>query len=634
MKQLVTDVLVVGGGTAGALAAIGAAEEGANVVLVERDSVLGGVGVRAGIHYYYYGSLGGAQMGIDQATRSLTKELGGKSKGFHPEAKGVVITERMQELGIQVIYDAVIADVLMNGKQIIGAIVETDRECLEITASVTIDSTGDGDVAHLAGAVFMQGRDWDGAMHTFSMVPRYIDDRSILQYKNFDVGWVDSTDFRDVSRAYKTGRQYAWREQENPANTHYTVVGPQLGIREGRIIIGEYVLHQDDLLHDKRFDDVVMRCFSHHDTHTYDYANESDFTQIYIPILGFRKFPFGGDVPYRCFVPQEIEGLLIGCRALSQDHDCSMTLRMQRDMQKVGEVAGVAAALSVHEQVLPRHVDIHKLQSKLIARGVLNQADLERESEPWMIFEAETTKHRRELLQEEDQTHHVELLIDYLGGSQEDIALWWIWQLGDVCASALLEALPHAQGKKWRGITLALGLIKHPASISLLEEVFRSKDAEKKSDPLTCSEERWIAALILLKQQGAAGVASDVIELLRTERKSTTLLYMLHYLVAIADQMTEEQQRLADKALRELLQDPELGDDYFVKGSHGITPTKGECSSMRWGIEITSGYLLGRIGGDGESLLQQYLQDYRGYARTAAAVMMARLSETKGAVQV
>jgi hypothetical protein len=634
VKQLVTDVLVAGGGTAGVLAAICAAEEGAKVVLVERDSALGGVGVRAGIHYYYYGSLGGTQMNLDQSTRTLTKELGGKSKGFHPEAKGMAITERMQQLGIQVVYDAVVAEVIMNGKQAVGAIVETDREQLEIRAKITIDSTGDGDVAYLAGAAFTQGRSWDGATHTFSMVPRYIDARNILQYKNFDVGWVDSTDVRDVSRAYKTGRHYAWREQENPANTHYTVVGPQLGIREGRIIIGEYVLQQDDLLRDKRFDDVVMRCFSHHDTHTYDYANESDFTQIYIPILGFRKYPFGGEVPYRCFVPQEIEGLLIGCRALSQDHDCSMTLRMQRDMQKVGEVAGVAAALSVQDQVLPRHVDIRKLQSRLIARGVLNQADLERVSEPWMIFEAETATHRRELLEEDDQTQHVEMLIDYLGGAQEDTSLWWIWQLGEVCAPPLLEALPHAKGKKLRGIAFALGLIKHPASIPLLADVFRSKDAEKKSDPLTCSEERWIAALILLKQQRDASVASEVIELLRTERKSTNILYMLHYLVAVADQMAKEQKVQADQAIQELLQDPELGDDYFVKGSHGITPTKGECSSMRWGIEITSGYLLERIGGDGEMLLQHYSQDHRGYARTAAAIMMSRLSETKGAVEV
>ncbi|TBL75679.1 FAD-dependent oxidoreductase [Paenibacillus thalictri] len=633
MKQLITDVLVVGGGTAGAVAAIGAAEEGAKVILVERDGVLGGVGVRGGIHYYYYGSMGGTQTNIDYSTRSVAKHMGGKSRGFHPEAKGLVLSERVRELGIEVVYDAVVADVVMHGKQVAGVIVETDREKVEILAKVTIDSTGDGDVAYLAGAEFTQGREWDGATHTYSLAPRYIDPRGVLQYKNFDIGWVISTDPRDVSRAYRAGRQYAWRGQEDPSNTHYTVIGPQLGIREGRIILGEYVLHQDDMLHDKRFDDVVMRCFSHHDTHTYDYANESDFTQIYIPILGFRKIPFGGDVPYRCFVPRQIDGLLIGCRALSQDHDCSMTLRMQRDMQKVGEVVGVAAALSVQQQTLPRNVSIPDLQHKLIARGVLQESDLQRESEPWMVFEAETKEHRRDLLLEEDQTRHVEFLIDYLGGGEEDIALWWIWQLGDICAPSLLEALPYAQGKKLRGIALGLGLIRHPSSVPLLANVFRSRDAEKKPDPLTCSEERWLAALILLKQQGNPIVASDVIEALFKERKSTTVLYMLHYLVAVAEQLTDQQKARLEQAIGQLLQDPELGDDYFVKGSHGITPTKGECSSMRWGIEITAGYLLGRIGGDGLQVLRTYMQDRRGYARTAAAMMTARLSEAKGAVQ-
>lgn len=47
---LETDVLVVGGGTAGVMAAIGAADEAADDVLVERDNMLGGVGVCAGVH--------------------------------------------------------------------------------------------------------------------------------------------------------------------------------------------------------------------------------------------------------------------------------------------------------------------------------------------------------------------------------------------------------------------------------------------------------------------------------------------------------------------------------------------------------------------------------------------------------
>jgi hypothetical protein len=70
---------------------------------------------------------------------------------------------------------------------------------------------------------------------------------------------------------------------EDPTNMHYAAIGPQLGVREGRAIIGKHILNQDDLLLDRRFEDVVFRCFSHHDSHAFDYANESDLSQIFIP---------------------------------------------------------------------------------------------------------------------------------------------------------------------------------------------------------------------------------------------------------------------------------------------------------------------------------------------------------------
>jgi hypothetical protein len=633
MNTWSADVLVIGGGTAGTTAAIGAAEEGARVTLVERDSALGGVGVRAGVHLYYYGSLGGVQGEIDNTTRSLAKEMGGKANGFHPEGKNLAITARLEELGVRIVYDAVVAEMIMDGKRVLGAVVESNDNRCEITAAVTIDASGDGDAAFLAGAAYTLGREWDGTLHTFSMVPRYLDASHVQRYKNFDVGWVDSTDVRDVSRAYRIGRSTAWRNDEDPTNTHYTVVGPQLGVREGRFITGEYVLRQDDLLLDRRFDDVVMRCFSHHDTHAFDYANESDFTQIYIPVLGMRKFGFGGDVPYRCFVPAEIDGLLIGCRALSQDRDCAMTLRMQRDMHKVGEVAGVAAACSVKEGVLPRQIDVGNLQRRLVARGVLKQEDLHRESLPWMAFEGETREELKQWLKESESPRFIERLIGYLGTKEEETALWWIWQLGSVATAPLMAALADAEGARRRGIAFALGLLKHPDSIPLLAEVFRRGDTDKKSDPLTCSEERWLAALILLKQQRAAVVVPEALTRLHTERRSTAVLYLLHYLIAVADQFSDEQRGQAEEAIAVLLSDQELGSDYFVKGSHGIAPTKGDSSSMKWGIELTAASLLEWLGADGDSIVLRYMQDSRGYARAAARRMLEHLAGKKGAIR-
>ncbi|MDF2720507.1 MAG: hypothetical protein K0Q59_182 [Paenibacillus sp.] len=626
MEQIATEVLVVGGGTAGIAAAIAAAEEGAQVVLVENDGAVGGIGVRAGIHYYYHGSLGGVQERIDRETRSIAKQYGGKARGFHPEAKGAAILKRLRELNVRIIEYAVVAEVLLENDAVTGVIVESEAASYTIRARVTVDSTGNCDVAYLAGADYTLGREWDGVQHSFSLVPRYADGRQILDYKNYDAGWVDSTDTRDVSRAYKVGRQYAWRDGEDPTNTHYAVVGPQLGVREGRYIIGEYVLHQDDLLLDRRFGDVVMRQFSHHDTHAFDYASESDLTQIWIPIMGLRMFKFGGEVPYRCFVPKQTNGLLIGCRGLSQDHDCGMTLRMQRDMHKVGEVAGTAAALAAARGVQPRQVDVDELQSRLVARGVLQDSDLTRESTPWVTLGEDKPEQRIWTPAAVQTKPLLDRLLSALGTAEEGKALWWLERGGEAAVTALLEALPGAEGKARRGIALALGLLGRPESIPELLKIVEQRVEEIPGDKLARGEDRWVAALILLRIMRSAVAFDAVVAMLATERRSTKLLFLFQYVIGIAEQLNEQQRTAAAQALSGVLKEPGLGDDFTVQGSGDETETKGDTSSMKWGVELTGFYLLELLGSDGLTAIQRYAQDERGYVRAAAIRLADRLA--------
>lgn len=610
-RTLKTDVLVVGGGTAGVMAAIASAEEGAAVVLVESDSGLGGVGVRAGINSYYLGSKGGLQDTFDQTVLAINAQMGSSSKGFIPESKGLAIVRRIAELDICVIYNAAVSEVVMNGRNVCGAIVETEDDTITLEAAVTVDSTANGDVAYLAGAAYTLGREWDGALHNFSLVPTVAGKNNIVHGKNFDIGWVDVTDTADVSRAYRAGRRHVWREGKDPLNTHFIVIGPQLGLREGRLIIGEYVLNQHDFLVDKRFDDVVMRCFAHHENHAYDYANESEWSQIWVAMLGMWRFGFGGELPYRCFVPLEIDGLLIGCRALSQDHDSMMMLRMQRDLHKIGEAAGTAAARSVLEGVSPRNIDIKKLQERLLARGVLKAEEMTRPVSPWLTFkDGESGESMNRLLTEGANTQDIKSLIERLSGDEEPVALWWLWTLGDVCVPPLLEALSRTEGKHRRGIAFALGLLKHPASAAELAATFRRRDNDRPNDqPRT--EESWVSALILLKNMNHPAVAVDVIQSMKSERKSTTLLFMIHYMIAIADQLDQAAKTATIAAIETVLTCERLGDDFILHGSGTTIPATNDTRSMRWGLELACAYLLEMIGGHGRAILQRYENDYR-----------------------
>jgi hypothetical protein len=632
--KLQTDVLVIGGGTGGMMAAIGAAEEGVRVIIVERDNALGGTGIRAGIHYYYHGVVGGIQDDIDDATKLNIRKFGGRSKGFHPELKWMKIERRVADLGIDVLYEAIVSEIIKEGNRVVGAIVETGETRLEITAAVTIDATGIGDAAYLAGASCTKGREWDGVLHNYSLAPRYVDENKRLDFRSFDAGWVDATDVRDVSRAYRVGRQLSWLENEDPSNTHFTVVGPLLGVREGRTVIGDHLLHQDDLLLDTRFEDVVLRCHSHHDSHAYDYANESELSQLFITVLGLRHLPFGGDVPYRSLLPKGIDGMLLGSRSISQDHDCSMTLRMQRDIHKIGEAAGVAAALSIKEDVVPRLVPIRKLQERLVARGVLKMEDLDRQSEPCVKFKNDAPGTRWQILQQGVQRSDIEALIDRLKGSDLGTkflgtdtgkALWWLWHFGDASVQPLLDALPGSEGGKRMSIAFGLGILKHPAAVPELTEIFRRHDNKPEFQDSIRAEPYWISALILLKGIGSPVVANDVVELLATERASTKLLFMLHYLIAVADQLTDEQKLRTVDAVEELLRDPELGDDYIV---WQLNIRK--VNSMDWGLELACAYLLERIGGNGKPIFERYARDERGFARNAAKVIESRLTTARG----
>ncbi|WP_159882388.1 FAD-dependent oxidoreductase [Paenibacillus puerhi] len=627
--QLHTDVLVVGGGTAGVTAAISAAEEGASVVLIERDSGLGGVGIRAGVHTYYLGTKGGIQDQLDQRVLSLNQQMGSASKGFTPESKGLAISARIQELGILVIYESIVSEVIMENNQVCGAIVESGRGTIRIESAILIDSTADGDISYLAGAEYTLGREWDGALHNFSLVPRTVDAKNQLRCKNFDIGWVDVTDPADISRAYRAGRRHAWRGGENPLNMHYTVIGPQLGLREGRLIQGEHILNQHDFLVDRRFEDVVMRCFAHHENHAFDYANESEWSQIWVAMLGMWRFGFGGDVPYRCFVPKEIDGLLIGCRAFSQDHDTAMMLRMQRDLHKIGEVVGTAAALSVKHGVIPRHIPVAELQQRLLSRGVLKEDEISGDSKPWVTLEGESTENMSRLLKEGATAAEVEKLIGYLGGDEESAALWWLWTLGDACVPVLLEALSQTEGRHQRGIAFALGLLGQEAAVPVLAAIFRSRDADR-PNTLTRTEESWVSALVLLKNMKNSTVATDVIELLRTEKRSATLLFMLHYLISVADQLSGSMQAETREAVEVMLADPELGNDFVLHHSGEELPALPDTRSMRWGIELAAAYVLELVGGKGRRIFNGYRQDHRGYARVAANKLSERLTAWKG----
>lgn len=194
VKKLQTDVLVVGGGTAGFVAAIAAARNGAKVTLVEQRDHLGGTHsggmvmmIRSMRHMkaprsaehkkvmitQYESSFDDEQLVFSIAQEYLDRmlEIGSAwgSKGqatarqlFDPEIAKWVIEQMVIEAGVDVWFYSQTTDLLLSNGSVNGAVIENLQERIEISARVTIDTTGDGNVCAAAGARFEMGDQEEG----------------------------------------------------------------------------------------------------------------------------------------------------------------------------------------------------------------------------------------------------------------------------------------------------------------------------------------------------------------------------------------------------------------------------------------------------------------------------------------
>lgn len=70
-------------------------------------------------------------------------------------------------------------------------------------------------------------------------------------------------------------------------------------------------------------------------------------------------------IPYRCMLPQNIEGLLVAGRCVSYEAPVANCIRCMAQCMAMGEAAGIAAAISVEQGTTPRNVDIRLLQENL-----------------------------------------------------------------------------------------------------------------------------------------------------------------------------------------------------------------------------------------------------------------------------
>ena len=184
---------------------------------------------------------------------------------------------------------------------------------------------------------------------------------------------VDGTNPADVTRAEIEGRrqqrlllEFARKFVPGFANAYILDTASHIGVRETRRILGGYVLTEQDILAKVNFADSIgidsNRQNPHGPRHSPDgmegSAQDEENRELVASLFTY-------EIPYRCLVPQRVDGLIAAGRTISANHDADGYTRNQPACMVTGQAAGVAAALSARTGVSPRDIDLGLLQRSL-----------------------------------------------------------------------------------------------------------------------------------------------------------------------------------------------------------------------------------------------------------------------------
>lgn len=353
------EVVVVGGGTSGAPAAISAARMGMNVLVIEYQEGLGGVGTLGMIGKPYHGQ----DVGFAAEVPFPKGYIEPKMEWYRSE---------IEKAGGEVWLGVLGCGAYVEGNQVKGAVVVTPEGRMIVKANVVIDATGNADVAIAAGSDYMYGEieNDDIALQGTGLPSRPL----VGNYNNTDYLLVNEMDMTDVWRTLVSVQQTKYAEGIFDAGT-------LIQNRERHRIVGDFTIHYLDQITERTFPDAIVLSGSDYDSH--GYPSSGYFALLpHDSISRKQNHPAPGGTcytPYRCLLPKNLEGILVTGLAISMERDASAMIRMQLDLANQGYAAGLAATLSITEDKNLRNIDVRQLQTYLIEKGNLPEKVLKLE---------------------------------------------------------------------------------------------------------------------------------------------------------------------------------------------------------------------------------------------------------------
>lgn len=418
------DVVVCGGGPAGFIAAISAAREGARTAIIEQYGFFGGMATAGLVTPISVFSYNGGRVigGIPWEFVERLEKMGGalveqplNNVAYDPELYKLCAQRMVKDAGADMYMHSYLSGCIKENGRIRYAVFENKNGTEAIEGRVFIDSTGDADLAFMAGVQMqpmngellqpasmyfvLSGVDTDSELiktamhhnrqgincHCLPIREKLMEHAAELNIPDFGGPWfctmlhdgviavnmtrtaANACDNRDFSRAECKLREDVFRMAdilrgnfEEFKNCYVSSVAPQAGVRETRRILGKYTVTGAEYQNAYRYEDSISRGAHPIDIHAARGASQ---------VADFLKM--AAYVPYRALITEKFPNLLVAGRCLSADRAAFAALRVQASCMGMGQAAGVSAAMCARENANVQDMDVKALQSRLRALGAV-----------------------------------------------------------------------------------------------------------------------------------------------------------------------------------------------------------------------------------------------------------------------
>ncbi len=373
------DVLVIGGGTAGVIAAIQSARAGAKTVLLERGSQLGGTMTVGGVAFpglfHAWGKQIISGIGWELVTESVAMDNGELPDFSTPPSRhwkhqvqinqfiyALLAEEKCLKEGVTIVYYEFPLSIEQSAK---GWMLESVGPGIrrKIFSKQLIDCTGGADVVGMLKMPRLREQETQPGSMLFKSGDAYQPGREQLQAVY--VHGADSSSSITRTEANLNGRQSILkqlRQKQAQGNEPARLIQmqPEAAFRESYRILGETIITHQDYTSGRKFEDAVCYAFYPIDLHTSEGVKPKPLAQGVVPT-----------VPLRALVPKNSRNILVAGRCVSSDRLANSALRVQASCMAMGQAAGAAAALAVQRKTTPLEVPLDDIRDLLCKNNAI-----------------------------------------------------------------------------------------------------------------------------------------------------------------------------------------------------------------------------------------------------------------------